>query len=74
MIERGEHLVPVEIKSSQTFNADYLAGLSKWSKYAGASALPAQLVCAGDTSMNRSGVKVHSLAHIKGLTPCYINT
>ncbi|MCX7235265.1 MAG: hypothetical protein NTY26_18085 [Burkholderiales bacterium] len=44
MIERGEHLVPVEIQFSQTFNADYLAGLSKWSKYAGASALPAQLV------------------------------
>jgi len=36
LIERGEHLVPVEIKSSQTFNADDLAGLSKWSKYAGA--------------------------------------
>jgi predicted AAA+ superfamily ATPase len=68
LIERGEHLMPVEIKSSQTFNSEYLVGLSKWTKYAGATALPAQLVYGGETSMNRNGVAVHSWNHMQGLT------
>jgi hypothetical protein len=34
-------------------------GLTKWAKYAGAAALPAQLVYGGDLSMTRQGVEVH---------------
>jgi len=59
LIEQGEQLMPVEIKSSQTFHSDFLAGLTKWAKYAGATALPAQLVYGGDLSMTRQGVAVH---------------
>jgi predicted AAA+ superfamily ATPase len=59
LIEHGEQLMPVEIKSSQTFHSDFLTGLTKWAKYAGATALPAQLVYGGDLSMTRQGVAVH---------------
>lgn len=59
LIEQGERLMPVEIKSSQTFHSDFLTGLTKWDKYAGTTALPAQLVYGGDLSMTRQGVAVH---------------
>jgi predicted AAA+ superfamily ATPase len=60
LIEQGDKLLPVEIKSGQTFNTDFVVGLNKWMKYAGDSALPAQLVYGGDERMTRLGVAVHS--------------
>jgi hypothetical protein len=33
--------------------------LTKWAKYAGVAALPAQLVYGGDLSMTRQGVAVY---------------
>ena len=59
LIEQGEQLMPVEIKSSQTFHSDFLTGLTKWAQYAGSTALPARLVYGGDLSMTRQGVAVH---------------
>lgn len=72
VVERGERLLPIEIKSGQTFNADFLSGLSKWVRYAGDAALPAHLVYGGEASMTRSGVDVHAwreLAGLVGLNP-----
>lgn len=60
VLEEGAQLQPVEIKSSQTFNAAFLDGLTKWGRYAGDAALPARLVYGGDESMVRSGVAVQS--------------
>lgn len=60
LIDKGDKLMPVEIKSGQTFNTEFLAGLNKWMRYAGDSALPAHLVYGGDESMVRHGVTVHS--------------
>lgn len=60
LIEQGEKLMPVEIKSGQTFTSDFLTGLHKWTRYAGDAAMPAQLVYGGDENMMRSGVAVHS--------------
>jgi len=67
LIEQGEYLMPVEIKSGQTFNADFLTGLTKWMRYAGATALPAQLVYGGDDTMTRQGVQVRSWRNLKDL-------
>jgi len=67
LIEQGEYLMPVEIKSGQTFNADFLTGLPKWMRYAGATALPAQLVYGGDDNMTRQGVQVRSWRNLKDL-------
>ncbi len=60
LIEHGEMLMPVEIKSGQTFTSDFLTGLNKWARYAADKALPAHLVYGGDDNMTRSGVSVHS--------------
>jgi hypothetical protein len=67
VIEQGEKLQPVEIKSGQTFHADFLSGLNKWARYAGTAALPAHLVYGGDDAMLRSGVQVHSWRDLNGL-------
>lgn len=60
IIEHGEKLLPVEIKSGQTFTSDFLAGIKKWVGYAGEFSLSPRLVYGGDESMTRSGVEVRS--------------
>ena len=60
LIEQGDKLMPVEIKSGQTFNTDFLVGLHKWQRHAGDLALPAHLVYGGDENMTRGGVSVHA--------------
>jgi predicted AAA+ superfamily ATPase len=64
VIEQGAQLIPVEIKSSQTFHTDFLVGLQKWTRLAGAAALPPVLVYGGDDNMTRQGVTVQSWAQI----------
>lgn len=67
LLEQGDKLVPLEIKSGQTFNSEFLSGLNKWARYAGATALPAHLVYGGDDGFMRSGVAVHSWRNIQSL-------
>lgn len=67
IIEQGEQLTPVEVKSGKTFHSDFLSGLAKWARYAGAAALPAHLVYGGDDSMQRSGVAVHAWQDLQDL-------
>jgi predicted AAA+ superfamily ATPase len=64
VIEQGEKLMPIEIKSGQTFNADFLTGINKWMKIAGNGALTPQLVYGGSESMTRNGVEVRSWKQI----------
>ena len=59
VVEHGDKLLPIEIKSGQTYNSDFLTGLNKWARYAGDVALPSQLVYGGDMSMTRNAVAVH---------------
>ena len=59
VVEHGDKLLPIEIKSGQTYNSDFLTGLNKWARYAGNAALPSQLVYGGDMSMTRNAVAVH---------------
>ncbi len=60
LIEQGEQLIPVEIKSGQTFTSDFLAGLQKWIRLAGETCLAPRLVYGGEENMTRSGVLVQS--------------
>ncbi len=60
VIEYGEKLMPMEIKSGQTFNADYLTNINKWMKIAGDSALAPKLVYGGSDNMMRNGVEIRS--------------
>ena len=64
LIEQGEQLMPMEIKSGQTFNADFLTGINKWMKIAGDAALTPQLVYGGSENMTRNGVEVRSWKQI----------
>ncbi len=59
VVEHGDKLLPIEIKSGQTYNSDFLTGLNKWARYAGDAALPSQLVYGGDMSMTRNALAVH---------------
>ncbi len=67
LVELGAHLTPIEIKSGQTFNGEFLNGLSKWATYAASAALPGHLVYGGDLTMRRGGVQVHAWRDIQGL-------
>lgn len=60
LIEKGDQLVPVEIKSGQTFTSDFLAGLQKWMRLAGETCLAPRLVYGGEENMSHSGVLVQS--------------
>lgn len=60
VIEQGEKLMPVEIKSGQTFTTDFLTGLNKWTRFAGDAALAPQLVYGGEENMTRNGVTIQS--------------
>lgn len=64
VIEQGERLMPMEIKSGQTFNSDFLTGINKWMKIAGNAALTPQLVYGGSENMTRNGVEVRSWKQI----------
>jgi predicted AAA+ superfamily ATPase len=64
VIEHGEKLMPIEIKSGQTFNADFLTGINKWMKIAGNTAISPQLVYGGGESMTRNCVEIRSWKQI----------
>jgi len=65
VIEQGDKLLPVEIKSGQTYTQDYVKGILKWTRIAGASSLTPYLVCGGHENMTRGGVEVQSWQHIE---------
>jgi len=59
LIERGDALVPVEIKSGQTVAPDFFTGLDEWRRIAGGEAgHDAWLVYGGDREQTRQGARV----------------
>ena len=60
LIEIGEKLHPVEIKSGQTINQDYFKGLQKWIGLAGSSAVKPALIYGGKQSATQSGIKIYT--------------
>jgi hypothetical protein len=58
LVDHGNSLSPLEIKSGQTINRDYFKGLDFWQKLAGESAGKAWLVYGGDTRQTRSNVTI----------------
>jgi hypothetical protein len=60
LIEQGSQLIPIEIKSGQTFATDFLDGLKYWRALAGQADSPAALVYGGGESYIRQGVAVTS--------------
>lgn len=61
IIEYGNSLVPVEIKSGLTVNQDYFKGLSYWLKLAkDRNEHPAAIIYGGDNTMVRNGVHIYA--------------
>lgn len=62
VLERGNHIAAIEIKSGPTVASDAFASLSKWRKYAAErgnfGAIHPALVYGGDTRFTRDGVDV----------------
>jgi predicted AAA+ superfamily ATPase len=57
LIEQGQTLIPVEIKSGQTIASDFTSGLEKWRRISGVDA-PGYLAYGGTSSMNHKGIRV----------------
>jgi len=58
LLDEGEQLRPIEIKSGQTIGSEHFDGLRTWQRYAGAAAGPPALVYAGVDEYTRSGIQV----------------
>ncbi len=54
IIEQGNSLIPLEIKSGETISKDFFKGLRYWSKISGTSPSEAYLIYGGDLSQKRS--------------------
>lgn len=64
LIERGQELTPVEIKSGQTVASDFFDGIRFWRKLVDDAGAPAALVYAGDRSFRRDGVTVYAWSNL----------
>ncbi len=68
LIESGQGLQAVEIKSGSTFASDWTSGLKKWQQFAGDEAIQSTLVYGGTTSYERDGVRVYGWQDTSKLT------
>ncbi len=59
LVELGEKLIPIEIKSGETIAGDFFDGLHKWSELAGQRTGPAALFHGGGEHYRRQGVVVY---------------
>ena len=58
VFQRGRELIPIEIKSSKTFNSSFLQGIKKFEKIAEGRIADSFLVYAGDEGMNIQGIQL----------------
>jgi len=58
VIQRGDHLQPLEIKSGQTIHGEYFHGLEKWLALAGSAAANPTLVYGGDQTLRHRDIAV----------------
>jgi predicted AAA+ superfamily ATPase len=58
LLEQGDRITPVEIKSGRTVNEEWFAGLRRWVALAGDIAHTPFLVYGGDKEQRRSGLTV----------------
>lgn len=60
LVEQGETLLPIEVKSGRTVTRDAVTGLRKWLALAGSAAMKPMLIYAGEASHTRSGIEIRS--------------
>ena len=69
IMERGDKLLPLEIKSGQTITSDYFRSLEKWLAFAGPSAGAARIVYGGMETQNRTNAEVLPWQSIRKIIP-----
>lgn len=60
IIDQGDTLIPIEIKSGQTISKDFFKNLIKWRELAGDKSQEAYLIYGGDEGQSRSHAEVLS--------------
>lgn len=68
LIEKGGHLIPVEVKSGQTVNRDFFSGLERWLALAGGIAIDPALIFGGNGEQMRKGVRVLGWERLASVT------
>ena len=58
IVEKGEKLIPVEIKSGQTINTDFFKGLDYWNSLSGFNSKDSVIVYAGNREQSRDRGRV----------------
>ena len=58
LVQRGDGLQPIEIKSGQTLNRDFFKGLHRWLRLAGPAAVDPVLVYGGSAEAIHQGIRV----------------
>jgi uncharacterized protein len=69
LIEKGQRLQALEIKSGSTFASDWTDGLKKWRKFSGEESIQPSLVYGGAQSYERDGVHVWGWQDLGQITP-----
>lgn len=69
MVETGEFLLPIEIKSGMTVTRDYFKGLNYWSKISGTPAEKMYLVYGGTAGQTRNKMNVLGWKAFPGKIP-----
>lgn len=68
VLDRGEQLIPIEIKSSKTITADYFTGLQYWTSLAGLSPEQGYVIYGGTDTQQRKQGRILSWQKIMQLT------
>ncbi|MBM4311712.1 MAG: ATP-binding protein [Deltaproteobacteria bacterium] len=66
IVETGEHLQPIEIKSGQTIAGDFLSGLKKWITLSNGRAASPALIYGGREGAVQSGIRIIPWTEIGG--------
>ena len=69
IIDKGEHGVPVEIKSGKTINDTFFKGLSYWNELSGADPEQGYVVYSGDNNQKRKKGNVISWQNVDSVVP-----
>jgi len=72
LIENGNNLYPIEIKSGQSINNDYFKNIKWWSEISGVSPEFASIIYAGDDQQERKYGKIYSWKNIEKLFGSFI--
>jgi predicted AAA+ superfamily ATPase len=65
----GSRMLPIEIKSGQTLNRDFFAGLERWRALAGELAATPALIFGGSGSLVHRGIDVHGWDELGRVLP-----